>query len=395
MLQAYKYRLYPNTIQKESIEKHICACRFVYNLFLEKKINHYTEHGKTLSCFSLNKMLPALKIECPFLQEVHSQPLQMVSRILDNAFNKFFKENKGFPKFKSKKNPVQSFHYPQRVKLNWKTGKVYLPKVGNVKCKLHKFFDGEIKTCTVSRTPTGKYFVSILVDNKEPVPEIQPFNSETTIGIDVGLIHFATLSDGTKVENPRIFKKTSEKLKKLQQSVSRKVKGSNNHKKAKLKVAKCHETIANQRSDFLHKLSFTLVSENQAIAIEDLNISGMVKNRRLAKHIADASWSEFRSQLEYKCKKYGKTLLTIGRFEPSSKICNHCGYHNKNLTLKDRIWVCPDCSSELDRDVNAAINIKRFALLKQNTGQELPSEPVEIESDILDASISEAGNQWS
>jgi len=338
-------------------------------------------------------MLPALKIEFPFLQEVHSQPLQMASRNLDNAFTKFFREKKGFPKFKSKKNPIQSFQYPQGVKLNWELGKVYLPKVGQVKCKLHRFFEGDIKTCTVSRTSTGKYFVSILVDDKELVQESQPFSSDTTIGIDVGLIHFATLSDGTKVENPRIFKKTSVKLKRLQQSVSRKVKGSNNYKKAKLKVAKCHETITNQRSDFLHKLSFTLVSENQAIAIEDLNVSGMVKNRRLAKHIADASWSEFRSQLDYKCKKYGKTLLTIGRFDPSSKICSHCGYHNKNLKLGDRMWICSDCGSELDRDHNAAKNIKRFALLKQNTGQGLPEEPVEIESDIIDASISEAGSQ--
>jgi len=338
-------------------------------------------------------MLPALKIEYPFLQDVHSQPLQMASRNLDNAFTKFFREKKGFPKFKSKKNPIQSFQYPQGVKLNWESSRVYLPKVGNIKCKLHRFFEGDIKTCTVSRTTTGKYFISIIVDNKEPVPEIQPFNSETTIGIDVGLIHFATLSDGTKVENPRIFKKTSVKLKRLQQSVSRKVKGSNNYKKAKLKVAKCHETITNQRSDFLHKLSFTLVSENQAIAIEDLNISGMVKNRRLAKHIADASWSEFRSQLDYKCKKYGKTLLTIGRFDPSSKICSHCGYHNKNLKLGDRMWICSDCGSELDRDHNAAKNIKRFALLKQNTGQGLPEEPVEIESDIIDASINESGSQ--
>lgn len=393
MLQSYKYRLYPNVIQKESIEKHIGACRFVYNLFLEKKINHYTEHGKALPCFALNKMLPALKIEFPFLQEVHSQPLQMASRNLDNAFTKFFKEKKGFPKFKSKKNPIQSFQYPQGVKLNWESGNLYLPKVGTVKCKLHRFFEGDIKTCTISRTSTGKYFVSILVDNKELPHESQPFNLETTIGVDVGLTHFATMSDGTKVDNPRILKKSSAKLKKLQQSVSRKVKGSNNYKKAKLKVAKCHETIANQRSDFLHKFSFTLVSENQAIAIEDLNVSGMIKNRHLSKHIADASWYEFRSQLEYKCKKYGKHLLTIGRFDPSSKICNQCGYHNKVLTLKERSWVCPDCGSELDRDVNAAINIKRFALMKQNTGQDLPGEPVEIESDIIDASIYEAGSR--
>lgn len=383
MLHAYKYRLYPNMIQKEHIEKHIGACRFVYNLFLEKKITHYTEHGKTLSCFALNNMLPALKLEFPFLQEVHSQPLQMTSRNLDNAFTRFFREKKGFPKFKSKKNPLQSYQYPQGVKLNWDDKKVYLPKVGDVKCKFHQLFDGTIKTCTISRTSTGKYFVSILVDDKKNAPEQHPFTHDTTIGIDVGIKHFVTLSDGTKIDNSKFFTRSSVKLKKLQQSVSRKVIGSKNYQKSKLKVAKCHEIIANQRSDFLHKLSFKLVSENQAIAIEDLNVSGMIKNKNLAKHIADASWSEFRRQLEYKCKNFGKTLLVIGRFEPSSKICNHCGYHNNNLELKDRIWCCPECGYELDRDVNAAINIKKFALLKQNTGKELPGEPVEIESDVV------------
>lgn len=396
MLHSYKYRLYPNMIQKEHIEKHIGACRFVYNLFLEKKITHYTEHGKTLSCFALNKILPDLKLEFPFLQEVHSQPLQMASRNLDNAFTRFFREKKGFPKFKSKKNPLQSYQYPQGVKLHWDDKKVYLPKVGDVRCKFHQLFDGNIKTCTISRTSTSKYFISILVDDKKHVPEQQPFTPDTTIGIDVGLKHFATLSDGTKIDNPKFFVKSSRKLKKLQQSVSRKVIGSKNYQKSKLKVAKCHEIIANQRSDFLHKLSCKLVSENQAIAIEDLNVLGMIKTRNLAKHITDVSWSEFRRQLEYKCKNFGKTLLVIGRFEPSSKICNHCGYHNNNLELKDRIWVCPECGYELDRDVNAAINIKKFALLKQNTGQELPEEPVEIESDVVasckNASICETGS---
>ena len=397
MLQAYKYRLYPNTVQKESIEKHIGACRFVYNLFLEKKIKHYAEHKSTLSCFALNKMLPALKIEYPFLSEVHSQALQMASRNLDNAFTRFFREKKGFPKFKSKKNSVQSFQYPQSVKVDWIKGSVQLPKIGKVKCKLHRHFAGEIKTCTVSRNAIGSYYVSILVDDGEAKPEKGHFTPETTIGVDVGLTNFAILSDGTKVENPRVLKKTSAKLKKLQQSVSRKVKGSNNQYKAIRKLSKCHEDIANRRSDFLHKLSFKLVSENQAIAIEDLNVKGMLKNHKLAKHIADASWSEFRSMLTYKCEKFGKTLLTIGRFDPSSKICSKCGYHNKGLTLKEREWSCPDCGSTLDRDVNAAKNIKMFALMKQNTGQELSGEPVEIESDNLackTASIYEAGSPF-
>lgn len=396
MLQAFRYRLYPNAIQKESIEKHIGACRFVYNLFLEKKIEYYTKHSKSLSCFALNKLLPVLKIEFPFLQEVHSQPLQMASRNLDNSFTRFFKEKKGFPKFKSKKNPVQSFQYPQGVKVEWTSNKVYLPKVGNVTCKLHRFFEGTIKTCTVSRNSTGNYFVSILVDDGKAKPEKAKFTPGTTIGIDLGLTHFAILSDGTKVESPRILKKSSIKLKRLQQSVSRKVKGSNNRYKAIHKLAQCHKDIANQRSDFLHKLSFKLVSENQAIAIENLNVSGMLKNRKLAKHIADASWSEFRTMLVYKCEKFGKTLLTIGRFDPSSKICNNCGYHNKDLSLKEREWTCHDCKSILDRDVNAAKNIKLFALMKQKTGQDLPGEPVEIELDILackKASICESGSQ--
>lgn len=393
MFQSYKYRLYPNANQRESIEKHINACRFVYNLFLEKKIKHYKECGKSLSWFDLNNMLPSLKNEYPFLREVASQTLQMTSRNLNHAFTRFFRDKSGYPKFKSKKNPIQSFQYPQSVKLNLESNKIYLPKVGNVKCRIHNIFEGDIKTCTVSKTSTGKYFISILVDTKEPIPELQPFDLETITGIDVGLIHFATLSDGTKIENPRYFKNSSIKLKRLQQSLSRKVKGSNNYKKAKLKVAKCHETIANQRSDFLHKLTHKLVSENQAIAIEDLNISGMMKNHKLAKHIADASWSEFRRQLVYKCNKFGKTLITINRFEPSSKICSFCGYYNKDLKMGDRIWICPNCGSELDRDVNAAINIKRFALMRQNTGQELPGELVETKLDILNALVNESRNQ--
>jgi len=398
MLQAYKYRLYPNVKQQDDIEKHIGCCRFVYNTFLAKKIAHYkefkdTNEKKSISCYELNNLLPGLKIEFPFLQEVNSQSLQMASKNLDSAYTRFFRELKksskkkrkvGFPRFKSKKNPVQSFQCPQFVRVNFADGLVVLPKIGSIKCKFHRIFDGQIKTCTVSKTfSTGKYYVSILVDDGTPMPEKQSFSVDSTIGIDLGLTHFLVLSNGEKVDNPRNLVMASRKLRSSQKSVSRKVKGSSNRKKSIKKLAICHEKVANRRSDFLHKLSSKVVSENQAIAIEDLNVSGMIKNYRLAKSIADASWSEFKTMLTYKSKKYGKTLLIIGRFEPSSKICSVCGYRNDTLTLADREWVCPNCGTKHDRDVNAAINIKQIALFNaKKTGWEPSEEPVEIESDL-------------
>lgn len=366
MLRAYKFRIYPNKDQESLIWKHINACRFVYNWSLEQKIKAYESEGKRLTCFDLNKMLPSLKEEQPWLKEVNSQSLQQTNKNLDNAFTKFFREKKGFPKFKSRKNPVQSFGIPQKYSVDFESGIINLPKIKGIRARIHRDFEGMMKTATVSVTRTGKYFISVLVDDKEPLPEIQPFNSSNIVGIDVGISSFAVLSTGEKIDNPKYLRNSESRLKALQRRLSRKKKGSNNCKKAKLRVSSLHEKVSNQRKDFLDKLSFQIVSENQAIAIEDLNVSGMVKNHNLAKSISDCSWSEFFRMLTYKAENLGKTVLKIGRFDPSSKICSVCGYHNSELVLKDREWVCPGCGSVHDRDINAAINIKKFALIDQN-----------------------------
>nr|WP_303714153.1 IS200/IS605 family element RNA-guided endonuclease TnpB [Methanoculleus marisnigri] len=381
MLQAYEYRMYPTQTQIPLLMRHVHACRFVYNYSLEQKIRAYEQDGKRISCFDLNNRLPTLKAEYPWLADVNSQSLQYANRNLDNAFTRFFREKKGFPKFKSKKNPVQSFQVPQHYHIDFERCRVRLPKIGDIKTIVHRTFSGKMKYATVSVTSTGKWFVSILVDDELPEPGPVPFSSETTIGIDVGLTDFATVSTGEKVANPRYLKNSLQRLKVLQRRVSRKVKGSQNRQKAIRKLATCHEKIANQRNDFLHKLSFRVVCENQAIAVESLNIAGMQKNHTLARSISDVSWSTFFTMLEYKCRKYGKTLLMIGRFDPSSKICNCCGYMNRDLKLSDREWTCPDCGTVHDRDSNAAINIKKFALQEQNlvgvAGAERAEEPVD------------------
>ena len=366
MLQAYKYRMYPSEEQVPLLMQHIHACRFVYNYSLEQKIRAYEQNGQKLSCFDLNNRLPDLKEGHPWLTEVNSQSLQSANKNLDNAFTRFFREKKGFPRFKSKKNPVQSFQIPQHYRADFDRGKIRFPKIGEVRTVFHRVFTGKMKYATISVTSTGEWFVSILVDDRNPDPEPVPFSRDTTLGIDVGLIDFATFSNGEKVANPRYLKNSQQRLKVLQRRVSRKKKGSMNRQKAIKKLATCHEKIANQRNDFLHNLSFRVVSENQAIAVESLNVSGMQKNHGLAQSISDVSWSLFFTMLEYKCRRYGKPLLKIGRFDPSSKICSRCGYINRDLKLSDREWVCPDCGVHHDRDINAAINIKKFALQEQN-----------------------------
>jgi len=366
MLRAYKYRIYPNKEQEKLFFQHFGACRFIYNWGLENKIRTYESDDKSISRFTLNKMLLDLKSKHVWLKDVNSQSLQGATLHLENAFTRFFREKKGFPKFKSRKNPVQSFSVPQGYNVDFETHKIRLPKIGWVKTKLHRRYKGVEKTATVSITPTGKFFISILIDDEKDQPSTQHFDENTTIGVDVGIKDFAILSNGEKIGNPRCLKQSFLRMKVLQRRLSKKQKGSNNRNKAKKAVAKLHEKIHNQRNDFQHKLSFRLVCENQAIALETLNVDGMLKNHTLAQHIADASWSSFVTQLEYKAQRLGKTILRIGQFEPSTKICSKCGYYNRDLTLADRDWVCPDCGSHHDRDINAAINIKKFALDKQN-----------------------------
>ena len=361
MYKAFKYRLYPTEPQKELIVKHIGSSRFVFNLALETKNAAYISAKHNYSAFDLVKQLPELKKELPWLKEVNSQSLQQAIQNMDIAFKKFFK-GAGFPKFKKKSNKG-SFSIPQNVIVE--NDLLIIPKFKEgIKMSLHRPTKGIIKSATISVTPTGKYFVSILCDTKEEIPTKVPIKESTTIGIDLGIKDFAITSEGEVFENPKYLRKAQNKLKYVQRKYS-KYKG----KCTKKKLAKLHEDVVNKRKDFLHKVSTQLIRENQTICLETLSVKNMVKNHNLAQAISDASWSTFVSMLEYKADWYGKNILRIGQFSPSSKTCSNCGTINKELQLKDREWTCSNCSTVLDRDVNAAINIKSFALKNYLSGE--------------------------
>src|SRR5690606_18787965 len=314
-----------------------------------------TRRSSDLSAFDLVKQLPELKKECPWLKEVNSQSLQQAIQNMDIAFKKFFK-GAGFPKFKSKHKGNQSFSIPQNVIVE--NDLLIIPKFKEgIKMSLHRPTKGTIKSTTISVTPTGKYFVSILCDTKEEIPTKAPITESTTIGIDLGIKDFAITSEGEVFENPKYLRKAQSKLKYIQRKYS-KHKG----KRTKQKLALLHEKVVNKRKDFLHKISTKLIRENQTICLETLSVKNMVKNHNLSQAISDASWSTFVKMLEYKADWYGKNILHIGQFAPSSKTCSNCGTINKELQLKDREWTCGNCSAVLDRDVNAACNIKSFAL---------------------------------
>ena len=358
MLKGLKYRLYPTNSQKELIAKHIGSSRFVYNLALETKNTAYLGSKHNFSPFDLIKQLPDLKKECEWLKEVNSQSLQQSIQNMDVAFKKFFK-GAGFPKFKSKHRGKQSFSIPQNVIVE--NSLLIIPKFKEgINIVLHREIKGTIKSATISVTPTGKYFVSILVDTNTEIPTKAPITENATIGIDLGIKDFAITSDGEVFENPKNLRKAQSKLKYVQRKYSK-----NKGKRTKQRLALLHEKVVNKRKDFLHKVSTKLVRENQTICLEDLAVSNMVKNHNLAQAISDVSWSTFVTMLKYKADWYGKNILRIGRFAPSSKTCSCCGTINKELTLKDREWTCGSCSTVLDRDVNATINIKSFALKNQ------------------------------
>ena len=367
MLKAFKYKLYPNQEQDQMFKKHFGATRFVYNWGLERKNKAYQTESKTVSCFDLINDLKELKTKELWLKTVNAQSIQASLRNLDNAYTKFFREKKGFPKFKSRHNPKQSFQCPQSCAVNWDSGTLSVPKIKNIKAKLHRRFKGQIKTVTISRSATGNYYASILVENNVSLPKKIDPKIEDAIGIDVGLSRFLTTSDGMIIENPKYLKKSEKKLAYQQYRLSKMKKGSINRAKQKKRIALIHEHVSNQRRDFLHKVTAKLVGESQAttFCIEDLSIKNMQKNHRLAKSIADASWGMFFEFLKYKCEWNGKNLLDVGRFEPSSKMCSVCGTVNKELKLSDREWTC-SCGIKHDRDINAAENIRKMAFQKQN-----------------------------
>ena len=363
MLKAFKYKLNPNEEQKVLLNKHIGASRFVYNLALECKQMAYVGNKHNLSCFELHSQLKDLKVELPWLKELNSQSLQQAITNLDKAYTAFFKGQSSFPKFKKKSNGG-SFNIPQRVVVE--NDKLIIPKFtkkNGIDIILHRELKGEIRQATISKTPTGKYFVSILCETGEQNKVKPKIKEETTIGIDLGIKDFAITSNGEIFDNPKYLRKSQSKLKYIQSKYSK-----NKGKRTKQKLCKLHEKVTNKRKDFLHKVSTKLVRENQTISLENLAVCNMIKNHNLAQSISDVSWSTFVNMLEYKAEWYGTNILKIGRFEPSSKTCSNCGYINKELTLKDREWKCVKCNIEHDRDINAAINIKNFSLRNSLSG---------------------------
>ena len=369
MLRAYKYALFPDAEQSVQLAKTFGCVRFVYNAGLETKNTAYRMRGVNLTCFDLIKQTTEAKKELTWLSEVPSQALQMSLRNLDNAFTNFFRHGAAFPRFKSKYRK-QSFQLPQGVKVDFEAGRVFLPKCKWVVAVLHRKFEGTIKTTTVSRTATGKYFVSILVDMPIRAAKPKSVNPATAVGLDLGIKTFLVTSDGEEFDraagrNQKFLSRNLKRLRVEQRSLARKQKagppgGSANREKQRLVVAKLHEKIRNQRSDYLHKLSTDLLNRYDTLCLEDLHIKGMVRNRPLARSISEQGWAEFRRMCEYKAETYGKHVIQIGRFEPSSKMCSVCGATNNSLKLSDRCWQCVSCSTVHDRDVNAATNIKIF-----------------------------------
>lgn len=353
MLKSYKYKLNPNEEQIVLLNKHFGSIRFTYNYFLNERKKEYETNKNTINYYDNARELTNLKKqeEYSWLNEINSQSLQDSLKNLETAYKNFFRFKKGFPKFKSKRSK-NSFSVPQSVKLI--NGKLVIPKFKQpIDLILHRTFNGKIKSCTISKTTTNEYFVSILVETTHSVVP----KTGKTIGIDLGLKDFVITSEGYKYKNNRYTKTYANLLKKAQQHLSRKTKGSNRYYKQKLKVAKLHKKIANSRLDNLHKVSTELIKNYDTIILEDLNIKGMIKNHKLSKHISDASWSKFVELLTYKAEWNDKQIVKIDRFFPSSKTCNCCGYINQNLKLDMREWTCPSCNIKLDRDLNASINI--------------------------------------
>lgn len=372
MLKSYKYRLRPSDLQKEQIEQHFGCCRLVWNLALAVKIESWRSAKVNISRFDLQKQLVDLKAQYSWLYDTNAQSLQSILVHLDRAYRSFFK-GRGFPKFK-KKSSRQSFQCPQGVRIE--NNLIQLPKIGQVPIIISRSFEGIIKTVTISREPSGKYFASVLVDNKISLPSKKAIMPHTMIGIDMGLKSFAVLSNGTQIANPHYFRESLKRLKCLQRRVNRKMKSSGKRKKAQRCVTMQHERIANQRKDFLHKLSSVITKQYDSVCVEDLAIGNMIQNRNLSQAISDAGWGEFIRQLKYKCKWYGKNYFEVPRFFASSKTCSNCGAINETLTLANREWECASCGMVHDRDTNAATNIKQYFL--NHSGEGISGEPVEL-----------------
>lgn len=354
MQKAFKFRLYPTEAQKEFLSRQFGAVRFVYNHFLAIRKDEYLNNKKSLNYYDDAKHLTELKNQDGYewLYEINSQTLQASLRNLEVSYQNFFKKRTKFPKFHSKKNR-QCIKIPQNFKV--KNNKLYIPKLKTgIEIRQHQAIAGKMISCLLSKTPTDKYFVSILCET-----DFEPLNiHESIAGIDLGIKHLIVSSTGQRVENPKFTRQMEKKLAYEQKQLSKKQPGSNNKNKQRKIVAKTHEYIANSRKDFLHKTSKKLIDENQVIIAESLSVKNMMRNHCLAKSINDAGWGELLRQLEYKAKWYGRTFHQIDKFFPSSKTCNGCQFILDELPLNVREWDCPNCKQHNNRDLNAAMNIR-------------------------------------
>ena len=392
MLKAFKYRLYPDDSQARLLRQHAGCCRYVFNMGLEYRRKAYRRRGESRGYGDTVRLLNIMKKEKPWLREAYSQSLQSALRNLDTAYVNFFRDpgHFGYPNFK-RKTSVQSIQYPQNCKVDFQEQKLHVPKIGWVPCIFHRRFEGRMKTVTISIEPSGEFHVSILVENEDKTPVViqQSVKDESDVlGIDMGVKALYACSDGTVFENNRYLAKAEKKLKREQRRLSRKKKGSANRNRQRIKVAKINKKIANQRKDAVEKATAEIAGKSHAaVAVENLNVKGMVKNHHLAKSVSDASMSAFLTRLETKCRNKGKTFVKVDRWFPSSQTCSVCGHVNKGIRdLKIREWVCPRCHTRHERDNNASINIARegyrlIARLPMDGGEVTPVEKTALQQD--------------